>query len=309
MFTIDSPRIIFALDYIFALQKFVQEAFAADVAQTTQAQQTQDVAMAQGSERGRRPSKFVTPSTELARKDEERKPMVLSFRINVVNAQMILVANPTIPNTEAIVLGSRQVILSQQNALSLQMAQVGMFLCRMDKFDTSRLRILDDFALTLAMDQQTKGGSSVRFDLHLDPLVLRLSLRDILLAIQIVNKASDMLMKTREAVAQSAPKQLLEQETTELAERPRFSRGDSIRSESSRQSSSTRNSKELSNVRSPPSAKVVESEELVAQVDGVRVVIIAEGHELPLFDWNTKRFDVVVRDWSSHLSADATFST
>ncbi|KAI5287431.1 hypothetical protein KEM54_006005 [Ascosphaera aggregata] len=313
MLTIDSPRIIFALDYLFALQRYTQEAFAADSAREAEIKLIENSGDTAASDRGRRQSRRPSsPSEQEQPKSPEQTPFTVSFRVNIVDTQMILIANPAISNTEAIVLNSKQLVFSQQNALSLQMKKVGMFLCRMDKFDTNRLRILDDFALDLSMDSQSSGthGPSTRVDLHIDPLVLRLSLRDILLAIQIVNKASEMLVITREAVEQSAPQQIAFQREAELEDRPQLSRDASIKSDSSRQSSSTRVSRELASAaRDIAAAMIMQSEEMAAQFDGLRVIIIGEGHELPLFDWNTKSFEVAVRDWSSNLSADANFST
>lgn len=311
--TIDSPRIIFALDYLFALQKYLQEAFVDNSAEEAEGDPEKDSSPASSPDRGRQYSRtsVISNKSEVPQ-SQQTTPFTIAFRLNIVDTQIILIANPTIPNTEAIVLNSKQVVFSQQNSTSLQMTKIGMFLCRMDKFDTNRLRILDDFALTLSMDTQTSGshGSSTRLDLSVDPLVLRLSLRDILLAIQIVNEASEMLFKTRKAVSENASQQSLSHKDGLLAERPRLSREESIMSGSSRQSSSTRVSRELLGTpRGAPAATIMQNEEMTAQIDGIRIIIIGEGHELPLFDWNTKRFEVAVRDWSSNLSADANFAT
>ena len=40
------------------------------------------------------------------------------------------------------------------------------------------------------------------------------------------------------------------------------------------------------------------------QIDGIRVILIGDMHELPMLDWSVKKFDVDVRDWSSSLTAD-----
>ncbi|OAX85316.1 hypothetical protein ACJ72_00311 [Emergomyces africanus] len=134
MLTIDSPRVIFALDYLFALQSFAAATFAnneepaADV-KDEESEDTESVPPSPGSPVKRAPSTSTNGSKDA---------MSFSFRVNIVDAQMILVANPTITNTEAIVLGSKQLMYSQQNASTLEMTKVGMFLCRMDKFETSR---------------------------------------------------------------------------------------------------------------------------------------------------------------------------
>src|SRR5438046_3045488 len=60
----------------------------------------------------------------------------------------------------------------------------------MDRFEDTRLRILDDFSLQMSMDSSKPNVTSVHLDM--EPLVLRLSLRDILLALQIVSRASEL---------------------------------------------------------------------------------------------------------------------
>ena len=46
-----------------------------------------------------------------------------------------------------------------------------------------------------------------------------------------------------------------------------------------------------------------------AKIDGVRVILIGDLHDLPLLDWSVKKFNVDVRDWSSTLNADTNFET
>ena len=134
----------------------------------------------------------------------QESSMTMSFRVNVVEAQLILIANPTIANSEAIVLGTEQVLVSKQNASTLQVTKIGMFLCRMDQFETNRLRILDDVSIQMSMDSRSRGKdtSLTSISVEIEPLVLRLSLRDILLALQIVNKASGTTPETSSQTSQ-----------------------------------------------------------------------------------------------------------
>ncbi|KKZ60828.1 hypothetical protein EMCG_04514 [[Emmonsia] crescens] len=305
MLTIDSPRVIFALDYLFALQSFAAAAFANDEEPTVddedeESEETESVPPSPGS-----PVKPSPPAST----NSSKNAMTFSFKVNIVDAQMILVANPTIPNTEAIVLGSKQLMYSQQNASTLEMTKVGMFLCRMDKFETSRLRLLDDFAIALSMDTQSKGrcSSMTRIDLHVDPLVLRLSLRDILLAIQIMNKASEMTKTRVQPLEDSESKSIKDHKSIKSTRR---------RSVGGRPPSShaiSANSRQLSAVDSGTGklqqSTIMKREEMTAQVDGIRVILIGDLHELPLLDWSVKQFNVDVRDWSANMSADTSVDT
>lgn len=316
MLTIDSPRIIFAMDYLFAVQAFANTAFAADEAETVPAD-VEDTPDLEEQESGI--STPIDDKSEIAKvksQDEapEQSSMTMSFRVNVVDAQVILIANPTISNSEAIVLGTKQVLLSQQNASTLQVTKVGMFLCRMDKFETSQLKILDDFTIQMSMDNQSKGSNSslTSISIDIEPLVLRLSLRDILLALQIINKASEN-MGGNKKVEDTEPGKIKEITGEATAGAPK-------RKSLAAQATSTkarRASKSLAPTKSDKSqvkrasqtSIVMKREELTATMEGVRVILIGDLHELPLLDWSVKKFNVDVRDWSAAMTADTSFDT
>lgn len=316
MLTIDSPRIIFAMDYLFAVQAFANTAFAADEAETV-SPDVEDTPDLDEQESGI--STPIDDKSEIAKvksQDEapEESSTTMSFRVNVVDAQVILIANPTISNSEAIVLGTKQVLLSQQNASTLQVTKVGMFLCRMDKFETSQLKILDDFTIQMSMDNQSKGTNSslTSISIDIEPLVLRLSLRDILLALQIINKASET-MGGNKKVQDTEPSKIKEITGEANAGAPK-------RKSLAAQATSTkarRASKSLAPTKSDNSqvkrasqtSIVMKREELTATMEGVRVILIGDLHELPLLDWSVKRFNVDVRDWSAAMTADTSFDT
>ena len=313
MLTIDSPRIILAVDYLFALQSFASSALAISEPMKVEDDVVlEDSESSHGSEQS---SVSVARNKAQPNVAEKESSMTMSFRVNIVDAQVILIANPTIAYSEAIVLGTKQLLLSQQNASTLQISKVGMFLCRMDKFETSRLRILDDFSIQMSMDNRSQGKSSSLTSIHIDvePLVLRLSLRDILLALQIVNKASEMTRdddsgkpidnepkKIKEVKASSAAltrqKSVTAKPPTTLAKRTTKSKAPS------------RPSKDASKSTSVGSV-VMKREEMTAEIEGVRVVLIGDLHELPLLDWSVKKFNVDVRDWSGAMTGDTSFDT
>lgn len=296
MLTIDSPRIIFALDYLFALSSFASTALPPQPAVV--AEEPSD-ASDEESQTALTPRQSISSAATAAGDDgssvkETQSSFSTSVRLDIVDAQIILVASPTIPNTEAIVLGAKQMLYSQQNASTLQLNKVGMFLCRMDKFETSRLRILDDFTLEMSMDTQTKGRgcTMTRIDVHLDPLILRLSPRDILLALQIMTRASEMINMGEKKTVETKPP------PTTPAQKPKsqhLAPGDS-------------QSRTVTTERVQHSA-IVKKEEMSIQIGGIRVILIGDIHVLPLLDWRVKEFNVDVRDWSANLSVDTTFDT
>lgn len=315
MLTVDSPRVIFAMDYLFAVQAFANTAFAGDdaaVVPDLSEDSSEDEASAVSTTAGDGPEPAPQKS-----KDEgpQAGSMSMSFRINVVDAQVILIANPTISNSEAIVLGTKQVLLSQQNASTLQVTKVGMFLCRMDKFDSSRLRILDDFTIQMSMDSRSKDSKSslTSISIDIEPLVLRLSLRDILLALQIVNKASETMGGTDRKIEDTEPQKIKEikGEPTAgtLKGKSIAAKTTTTKARRASRSVAQRQPESLDPNRAPQTSIVMKREEMTATLEGIRVILIGDLHELPLIDWSVKKFNVDVRDWSGAMTGDTSFDT
>lgn len=306
MFTIDSPRIILALDYLSALQSFSNAAFA-------NGEPAEEEGEEESSEESDLASSAVTSIDKSAASSSNgdtpasNGQMTVSFRMNLVDAQVITLANPAIAHTEAIVLGTKQALLSHQNVSTLQINKVGMFLCRMDKFETSRLRILDDFTLEMSMDSrpQERGSTLTSIDVHIEPLVLRLSLRDILMATQIVNKASEMTTRSTREPETGEARKITDGKATGAKARRRSG----AKQPKAVVPTSQRAQKSSDDRIVPRRSAVLKREELSAQVDGVRVILIGDLHDLPLLDWSVKKFNVDVRDWSAALNADTSFDT
>ena len=314
--TVDSPRVIFALDYIFAVQSFASSAFPPqEQSQVDELPEEAAIPEESDSDVGtpieQRPAKFESKANPVVKAN----PMTMSFRINVVDAQVILIANPTISNSEAIVLGTKQVLFSLQNASTLQITKVGMFLCRMDKFETSRLRILDDFNLQLSMDNHSHGAKSALTSImvEIEPLVLRLSLRDILLALQIFQRASEMTGAGGKKIEdQEEPKKIKEMKSETAASTKRRSVLGKATSTVAKKTIKSTTPSRLATGDNKPAPKVttiLKREELTAVIDGIRVILIGDLHELPLLDWSVKKFNVDVRDWSGAMTGDTSFDT
>lgn len=305
--SIDSPRMIFAIDYLIALSSFASTALASDPHLEIEEDDAEEDDQ-EGADMESGATTPITPATPALSSSENQDTggMSMSFRINIEDAQVILIANPTITNSEAIVLGTKQVLLSKQNALTLQITKVGMFLCRMDRFENSRLRILDDFSILFSMDDRSQGNNSQLTTIHMDvePLVLRLSLRDILLALQIVNKVSEMNAKD-EPEKDAEPQKLKEVKVSRPGStkpKARTRKADSTVAKSRMAHTKTEKVK-------PRRSVVIKKEEMNVEVQGIRVVLIGATHELPLIDWSVKKFNVDVRDWSAVMTGDTSFDT
>jgi vacuolar protein sorting-associated protein 13A/C len=311
LLTIDSPRIILALDYLFALQAFVNAGLATDEPLAIEEEAEQDETDSDDDIMS--PDGSRTLEQPQAAPESTDSGMNISFRVNLVDAQVVLIANPAMANSEAIVLGTKQVLVSKQQAMTLQVDKVGMFLCRMDRFDTNRLRILDDFSIQTALDMRNQGSkaSLISISVDIEPLVLRLSLRDILLAMQIVNRASamsagdDKKLPADEAKTLKPPTPSKKPKSTGGAASTTRPRAKSIATTKK----SIQQGQQLSSSGPQSSSAVLKREEMHVSIEGIRVVLIGDVHEMPMLDWRVKKFNVDVRDWSGAMVADTSLDT
>lgn len=107
--TVDSPKVIFSLDPLFALLDFTMSAFPS----TPNPTPTLEV------EDGE-------PDTPLP----SDSAATFAFRVNIVSPTVIMLDDPTKADTEAVVLSINQVQMSQQGTLALTATTIGMFLCK-----------------------------------------------------------------------------------------------------------------------------------------------------------------------------------
>ncbi|ORY14625.1 hypothetical protein BCR34DRAFT_479092 [Clohesyomyces aquaticus] len=309
LLTIDSPRIILALDYLFALQAFVNAGLATEEPLSIGEDAEDDDA--DSDKEIMSPDGVASPVGPGATAQPAESGMNISFRVNLADAQVVLIANPAMSSSEAIVLGTKQVLVSKQQAMTLQVDKVGMFLCRMDRFETSRLRILDDFSIQTALDIRNQGSKSSMTSINVDiePLILRLSLRDILLAMQIVNRASAMS-------ANDDNKKLAGEEAQALKQGSATTKAKSTKAASSKPPAKSIATTKRSSQHGPPQpprpgtgSAVIKREELNVSIEGIRVVLIGDVHEMPMLDWRVKKFGIDVRDWSGAMTADTSLDT
>jgi vacuolar protein sorting-associated protein 13A/C len=322
LLTIDSPRVILALDYLFAIKAFIDAGLATDEPLEIESASEEDPAADSRSVSTQRSAELTQrrPS-QLPTAPEEPAPeggMNIAFRVNVVDAQVVLIANPAITTSEAIVLGTKQVLVAKQHAMTLQVDKVGMFLCRMDQFETNRLRILDDFSIQTSLDMRNQGNDSSMTSINVDiePLVLRLSLRDILLAMQIVNRASAMSTDDSDTLPDTEPKKLKQMTGAESSAKAQSTKKSVGRAGSTAQGAGTKSvtthksqTQQTLTERSRPGSVVITREEMKVAIQGIRVVLIGDKHELPMLDWSVKKFAVDVRDWSASMTADTSIDT
>ncbi|GAM87826.1 hypothetical protein ANO11243_058540 [Dothideomycetidae sp. 11243] len=313
LLTIDSPRVILALDHVFAIQRFLSQGLAQDDALVIE-----DESLESSNERTN-DDMSMSDESEMLEEQASSTPggqqggMSISYRVNVVDAQVVLIANPAINSSEAIVLGVKQVLVSQQHVMTLQVEKVGMFLCRMDQFDTSKLRILDDFSIQTSLDMrsQDKDSSLTSIEVDIEPLVLRLSIRDVKLAMQIFQNATAKSGQGDRKMPEEGPSKL--KQVQAASHKPAASTKAKAKSSIQKQTAKTISTKKSATVKDTATptegSAVLKREEMKIQFDGMRVVLIGDKHELPILDWSVKKFGVDVRDWSGSMSADTHVDT
>ncbi|GKT94580.1 vacuolar protein sorting-associated protein 13 [Colletotrichum tofieldiae] len=323
--TVDSPRIIFALDYLFAIQNFVmvglqpEEPSPADDESLLETPEESDIdadsmqVTWSNKAKSQKSSSGETGEPQGEADDKPQSTMSIAYRVNIVDAQVILIANPLSANSEAIVLGTKQVLLSQQHALTFQVSEIGMFLCRMDRFEDSRLRLIDDFCVQMSMDSSKPNITSIHADI--EPLILRLSLRDILLALQIASKAtelSDQQQKEQDnkksaSAADEKAKQLRQaglKQRTASGKGPSTLANKTVMSKTAKVAASQARQEQEDPHGTAVQAQSKRHEELSATIEGIRVVLIGDVHELPILDLGIKSFTATAEDWSSNLKAE-----
>ncbi|ODQ79571.1 hypothetical protein BABINDRAFT_161957 [Babjeviella inositovora NRRL Y-12698] len=265
--SIDSPKVIVALDYIFALKAFADAAFGEDEWKIED--ETKDVAK-------------TTPAASAP----------VYFTVNVVDAFVVLLADPSTARSEAIVFKLEKLLVSSQHVTSVVAKNVGMFLCHMDRFE-ERLRLIDDFGANLTIDARGSSSTSLlqTVTAAVEPVVMRLSLRDIRLALKVFQRATELY------------EQLVGQPMEEPEEEIYTTFTKEFRKKLSKYAPTIVSHLSHALV-SGETTVIVRGEELLASFAGLRLVVIGDVHELPVLDMNVKPFDVAVRNWSTNLQAD-----
>jgi len=313
--SVDSPKVIVSLEFAFAVQAFLNAGLAAETHEDLESEEEEakDQIEMEAHTDDEAESQEVAKSKQDNTGEQSDGGMNMSFRVNLVDAQIIVIANPALANSEAIVLSLKQAVVAKQHATTVQAEKIGLYLCRMDRFDSNHLRILDDFSIATSLDirQQGEESSLTNISIDIEPLVLRLSLRDILLVMQIFQRASEMSRSI------DHDNELADQEAKNLPGAKSVAKQPSAQNRAS--STGKKTAKSIKTRRpsvAPPTVPqqsggsvIMNREELDLHMGGIRVVLIGDTHELPMLDWSVNQFDVTVRDWSGAMTADTSVET
>ncbi|RCI00207.1 hypothetical protein CU097_014138 [Rhizopus azygosporus] len=255
MMTIRDSKVILSLDHVFSLLNFFMLPFNDKNKSRT--------------ERGR-------PEDDI-----QSSNIDLSYIVKVLNAEFILLANPEKLDSEAIVLSTEELMVTQQAKTALVVKQMGMFLCRMDMRQKSTLRFIQPFDVNLSMNsnpRNEKGGLLTDIVMNIDPLIMRVSYCDVMLITDVVNNAFDLY-----TASMGGDKQMTKTEYAQGLLSP----------------SLVNSQKDTDSIN----AIALAQESLRISFQGAQVILIEELHETPMVIMSLKPFNLEVSNWSKELAA------
>lgn len=282
--TVDSPRLILAVDPLAALLEFAMSPFK-------KAPENQQQAHVEEIE---------------AREGPAERKGSLAIRMEIIDSTVIVLANDSDPRSQAIQLNIKEVLLSQQSIVALKVDKLGMSFGRMDR-PNDRVKFLDELNIALSLDTRQKGSQQMSsFDVDIpDPVVFRASYSDIMLIMDIINKA------TAAATRATAP--------AGKVPAPSRDRRSSLIGDSSTADASTalaistkgerRTSVSHRRASVDKSKVLVSKEQLKARINGFQFVLVGDLQELPFVHLSTDEFVVSVNDWSGDLRMATSITT
>ena len=282
--TIDNPLVILAMDYLFELKSFYDNSFELPAKITPE-----------------RPIQTVNGIGDISHQVEDHKNK-FQYIFNMINPQVLLLADPSDIESEAVIFKVGQFQASSENISTFIINNVGVFLSKMQCPATSDVRLLDDFSSSIVIDQRDSTAKALLTEVRasIQPLLMRISLRDIRLAMLIFNRAVWLMNK--------AAKNL--EDTLESS--------DNLLSNSDDSKSKALNigfGRQLKQtpiedvVTESESTMVILGERLNIEFGGLRLVLIGDVHEMPILDMNVSSFEIVAKNWSTELDALASLET
>ncbi|CCF60631.1 hypothetical protein KAFR_0L00240 [Kazachstania africana CBS 2517] len=285
--TINSPRIILAMDHMFAIKKFF------DILNISR----------DSSRMSEDTTKVMEPVIVETRSDDSSN--LFQYSMNIVGTAIILLADPSDIDSEAVVFSVGQILIVEQNVVTLSANNIGMFLSKMKSMEESKVRLLDDFSSTVTIDRRDSTIDKLLTNIHvaIEPLIMRISLRDIRLAMVIFNKAVSLLDFENRPIDSKDLSENNENVVTTFSkefERRLAKYAPSLLSSKS-DLSDTKGSED--NIRIQEPDVVLKAETFDADFGGLRMILLGDVHEMPILDMHISPFTAVAKDWSTELDA------
>lgn len=296
--TVDQPKLIISLEWVFAIQKWYQKTSethridggrrrsSAPRRLSTQLDRRQSVLG--GAQRRPLMTAAHPPSLQAVphqQKPHEEPPTIVGLNINVLLPQIVLLADPTKTNLLALVFKVEQLLVTQQHTLNVAANNIGLYLALMDQPDNMNYRIIDDFLALFSYNQGQLNASHLMTNMHLlvDPMLIKVSVKDIRLAMTVVESARAMMDDGSGAL------------TAEVAD------------DESDTGSELDVATIITNLLPDNNSDkvVINGEEVTALFGGIRFLLIGDVHELPVIDGRIESFEAKATNWLLNLAAEA----
>ncbi|KAI8844441.1 hypothetical protein BJ741DRAFT_543605 [Chytriomyces cf. hyalinus JEL632] len=169
--SLDTFKFILVMDHLFLMRSFFVSPFSAEKKEAPAA----DNGLTEGT--------YDFESLDL-----------FKYRVNIVNVEIILLQDPKVGNSEAIMLQGKELVISYDLVTTLSTKEMGMFFCVMDNRSETTLRFIQNFDLTMVMDNRLSapGHQLTAVNIDISTLMLRVSFRDVGLITDIFNKAMSL---------------------------------------------------------------------------------------------------------------------
>ncbi|CAE6488407.1 unnamed protein product [Rhizoctonia solani] len=280
--TVDSPKVIFSMDPVFALADFFSSPFG-----------------------NPEPTEGENVGAQIEEVDDNAQASELVYRIDIHDLSVNILEDDADSHSQAIHLAVKEVSVSQQGIMALNVAQLGMSLSRMGR-SAENVRFLDDMDINLSLDTRKSAAHQMTsIELSTQPIVFRASYRDINLIMAIVNRAIELSSKPQVQADDQPQTTRPDASSAVSSSMPPLSQHKPLPSSRSRKPVRRPSHRATSDAPKLMMSK----EKLKASFDGFRLVLIGDLHELPMLHLKTKPFEVLVSDWSGELKAATTFGT
>ncbi|KAH7345058.1 hypothetical protein B0J17DRAFT_763771 [Rhizoctonia solani] len=280
--TIDSPKVIFSMDPVFALVDFFSSPFA-----------------------NPDPAEEGNANAQIEEVAGDTQVSEMAYRVDIHDLSVNILEDDGDSHSQAIHLAVKEVSTSQQSIMALTVTQLGMSLGRMGR-SAENVRFLDDMDITLSLDTRKSAAHQMTsIELSTQPIVFRASYRDINLIMAIVNRAIELSSKPQAEAQDQSQNTRPDALSSVSSSMPPLSQRKPLPSSRSRKLARRPSHRATSDIPK----LMISKEKLKASFDGFRLVLIGDLHELPMLHLKTKPFDVLVSDWSGELKATTTFGT
>jgi len=284
--TVDSPRLILAVEPLAALLEFALSPFKGQAGTT---------------------ASTIEDAGENTVEGPNNKAGALAFRVEIIDATVIVLANDSDSRSQAIQLSIKEVLLSQQSILALKVDKLGMSFGRMDR-PNDRVKFLDELNVALSLDTRRKGSqqmTSIDVDIP-DPVIFRASYSDIMLITDIANKAMAVAQKALAPADQSDPRSEKRSSLTTADAMTETTTG-VVTVPAKAATRRTSVSKRRGSI--DKASLLVSKEQLKARVNGFQFVLVGDIQEMPFVHLSTSEFQVLVNDWSGDMKVATSITT